>query len=84
MKYNYSDVDYAYSAEALLDKLYENVSEGDCNILCVDRQKRRIYCVHMMIFKDLCEALSDETGRFVFYKEAEETETDTSDDNDGE
>ena len=56
-----------YSPFELLEELGENINNGKTNITCVDKEKRRMNYVHRMSFKDIVEAVFDESDRFEFY-----------------
>ena len=58
-----------YSPLGLLEELGENIHSGESVITCVDKEKRRMSYVHRMSFKDIAEAVFDESDRFEFYYE---------------
>ncbi len=67
-----------YSSLGLFGELGENIHSGKCNITCVDKEKRRMSYIHRMSFKDMAEAVFDETDRFEFYYE-EDSEKEEAD-----
>jgi hypothetical protein len=68
-----------YSPSALLEELSESINSGKTNITCVDKEKRRMSCIHKMNFKDVVESVFDESSRFDFYYE-ETVDVENSDD----